>query len=495
MRTSSIRWVACTVAVLALAGVMPRASSHREAPKITETPKIDGTDFYMFRSYEPGRAGFVTIIANYIGLEDAYGGPNFFMLDDAATYFINIDNDGDAVRDIAFRFKFRNKSKDQTLMVGAARIAIPLINWGRIGPDRTATENLNVIESFVVDVVRDSGRQPITNNEDATSRFLKPVDRIGDKSIRDDSNPLASVPPNDVYTTYADNHIYNVSIPGCADAGSRLFVGQRREGFVVNLAEAFDLINTNPIGPRNGEENSLADKNVTTLALEVPISRLTAGTEEVIGGWTTANKDGKQQSRLGHPLVNEVVIGLPDKDKFNASRPQDDAQFAKYVTNPTLPEIIEMLFPVTAPNKFPRTDLVQIFLTGIPGLTQPDNVVASEMLRLNTSIPPRPAGTQDSLGVLAGDNAGFPNGRRPGDDVVDIELRALMGVLLPPSDAPSGQLPYTDGALINATIGYDPETGTVSAEPNNRLFRNSFPYLMTPLSGSPNPTHATGLRP
>ena len=492
MKVVSFRWAACTVAALALAGVMPKASSHREAPKITETPKVDGTDFYMFRSYEPGREGFVTMIANYIGLEDAYGGPNFFMLDEEATYFINIDNDGDAERDLGFRFTFKNKSKDLTLRVGAERIAIPIINWGRIGPGRDQTANLNVIESYTVDTVGGVGPRPVTNDGDGTRTFLKPVDRIGDKSIRDDSNPLGSVPPNDVYTTYANNHIYNVTIPGCAEGGSRVFVGQRREGFVVNLGEVFDLINTNPIGPRNAEENSLADKNVTTLAIEVPISCLTAGTEEVIGGWTTANKGGKQLSRLGNPLVNEVVIGLPDKDKFNESRPRFDAQFAKYVTHPTLPEIIEMLFPVTAPNLFPRTDLVQIFLTGIPGLTQPDNVVASEMLRLNTSINPKLPDAQDSLGVVGGDTAGYPNGRRPGDDVVDIALRALMGVLLSPADAPSGQLPYTDGALVNATIGYDPEMGTISLEPKNRLFQNAFPYLMTPLSGSPNPTHATG---
>ncbi|HEX7137060.1 MAG TPA: DUF4331 family protein, partial [Vicinamibacterales bacterium] len=175
---------------------------------------------------------------------------------------------------------------------------------------------------------------------------------------------------------------------------------------------------------------------------------------------------------------------------FNASEPKDDAQFAAYVTNPTLPALIEALFGfagVKAPT-VPRTDLVQVFLTGVTGLTQPPHVVASEMLRLNTTIPPKAASDQDSLGVLGGDLAGFPNGRRPGDDVVDVSLRAVMGVLLPAAQAPTGQLPYTDGALVTATIAYTPD-GAITTDPAFRLFRDSFPYLQTPLSGSPNPTH------
>jgi hypothetical protein len=165
--------------------------------------------------------------------------------------------------------------------------------------------------------------------------------------------------------------------------------------------------------------------------------------------------------------VNEVVIGLKDKDRFNASEPKDDAQFATYVTHPTLPELLEILFGVTAPNAFPRADLVQAFLTGVPTLNQPAGVVPSEMLRLNTATAPKPKGMQARLGVLAGDTAGFPNGRRPGDDVVDIELRVAMGVLLPLADAPSGQLPYTDGALCN-----------------DGLYDAVFPYLRTPIPGA-----------
>jgi hypothetical protein len=187
-----------------------------------------------------------------------------------------------------------------------------------------------------------------------------------------------------------------------------------------------------------------------------------------------------QVSRLGMPLVNEVVIGLKDKNKFNASKPRDDGQFADYVTNPTLPALIEVLFPIApAPTNFPRQDLVTAFLTGVSGLNQPANVVPSEMLRLNTSIVPTAKGAQSSLGVLGGDLAGFPNGRRPGDDVVDIELRVAMGVLCTlnnpavfgcvPGDAPAGAAPVTDGASVS-----------------DADFDNAFPYLKMPLPGSPN---------
>jgi hypothetical protein len=187
------------------------------------------------------------------------------------------------------------------------------------------------------------------------------------------------------------------------------------------------------------------------------------------------------------PLVNEVVIGLKDKNKFNASEPKDDGQFADYVTNPTLPALLELLFGgagVKAPTNFPRTDLVAAFLTGVTGLNQPANVKASEMVRLNTSIAPTPGDAQNRLGVLGGDNAGFPNGRRPGDDVVDIELRVAMGVLCTvpgvntavgckATDAPAGSLKYTDGAFVSSAF-----------------FANEFPYLRAPLKGSPNDDNA-----
>jgi hypothetical protein len=235
----------------------------------------------------------------------------------------------------------------------------------------------------------------------------------------------------------------------------------------------------------------LAAKNITTLALEVPTACLMAG-DPVIGAWTTASMgDGKkfaQVSRLGHPLVNEVVIGLKDKDYFNASEPIRDAQFADDVTHPTLPALIQALFGVPAP-PVPRNDLVQVFLTGMPGLNQPASVTPAEMLRLNTSIPPVPPAAQNPLGVLGADLAGFPNGRRPGDDVVDIELRAAEGILL--ASNPAAFPAVTDGAFTSATVAYAPD-GSLTNNPASRLFRDAFPYLQTPLSGSPAPTREGG---
>ena len=485
MKRLSIQLLA-GAAFMAAAGITAMGSSHREAPGITGRPKLDGTDFYAFRSYEPGREGYVTLIANYIPLQDAYGGPNFFAMDPTALYEIHVDNNGDAKEDLTFQFRFKTTYRNLAVNAGGPDVAVPLINIGPIGPDTDDTGNLNTLETYTVSLIRGDRRkgQASSLRDAATGgrTFTKPADRIGDKSI-----------PN--YAQYADKHIYDVTIPGCGNG--KVFVGQRREGFVVNLAEVFDLINLNPLGPVDGTENVLADKNVTSLAVEVPIACLKSGSDPVIGAWTTASERlvhpafapnlelYTQTSRLGQPLVNEVVIGLKDKDKFNGSEPKNDGQFATYVTNPTLPVLINTLFGVPAPAT-PRNDLVSVFLTGVPGLNKPATVTASEMLRLNTSIAVKAPAAQSPFGVLGGDTAGFPNGRRPGDDVVDIALRAVEGVLLPGHPAAVEQL--TDGAFSSATVKYTPD-GAVTGDATFSLFRSTFPYLQTPLSGSPGPIH------
>lgn len=484
--------LATAVASVCLGSALSFASSHREAPFITEVPKVDGTDFYMFRSYESGREDTVTLIANYLPLQDPYGGPNYFALDENAVYEIHIDNDGNAQEDITFQFSFSNVQQDLQLNVGndgaTKSVSVPLKNIGGIGPNAGDTDAVQLRQTYRVNVIRGDRRtgnaEQLTDMQ-GSGTFLKPVDNIGTKSFSD-------------YEGYANDHIYSAVIPGC-DGTARVFAGQRRDAFAVNLGDIFDLVNTNPLGPRNAETNDLADKNVTSLALEVPISCLTgtaanSNGQRVVGGWTTASlrqarvlnpapmaaatgasvSGGAytQISRLGMPLVNEVVIGLKDKDAFNASEPEDDAQFADYVTHPTLPELLEILFPGTAvaPNVFPRTDLVTAFLTGVPGVNQPQGVVASEMLRLNPEIDVTPFNMQADLGVLAGDNAGFPNGRRPIDDVVDASLRVAMGALISdPAVAPNNQAPLTDGTQV------DPDA-----------LIPSFPYLNTPLPGSLN---------
>jgi hypothetical protein len=455
-RTMIATAISTAFATLLLAGAAS-ASSHNEAPLITKMPKVDASDLYMFRSYESGRSGYVTILANYQPLQDPYSGPNFHLMDDDATYAIHIDNNGDALADLTFEFRFGNFPRNIKIPVNGVQVAVPLSN---VGPfSLSSNPAMNVLEGYAVLTKRGTDAAVYaTNLQSGGKFFIKPFDNIGEKSIPQ-------------YAKYAERYIESIALDGCATPG-RVFVSQRAEGFKVALGEIFDLVNLNPVGAPNAQANDLRDKNVTTIALEVPISCLTNGSDPVIGAWTTASvprgTTQVQVSRLGMPLVNEVIIGLQDKDKFNASNPRDDAQFGTYVTNPTLPELLQALFPsVTAPNLFPRTDLVAAFLTGIAGLNQPATVRAAEMLRLNTSIAPKTAVNQQTLGVLAGDTAGFPNGRRPGDDVVDIELRVAMGVLLSNADAPSGQLPFTDGAAVKATD-----------------FRNTFPYLNTPYPGT-----------
>lgn len=485
-------------------GLLPglaMASSHREAPFIAGHPTVDATDFYMFTSYAPGRSDYVTFIANYDPSQDAWSGPNYFALNQNAEYDINIDNNGDAKPNIVFRFKFTNTYKNLKVTAGGDKTAVPLIN---IGPITFGNQSaLNRVETYTVTEYQGEGStsgQQLTNTN-GSSTFTKPVDNIGNKSIAN-------------YANYANHYVYNVNIPGCAKPG-RVFVGQRKDGFVVNLGEIFDLVNLNPVGPRDGTRNALHNKNVTSIALEVPKSCLVAGSgDPVIGGWTTASlRSGSlvnpvpngendaeihlggytQVSRLGAPLVNELVIGLPDKDRFNASQPVNDPQFLHYVTNPSLPVLLHVLFGNAAkvPHT-PRNDLVAAFLTGVPGLNQPQNLQApGEEVRLNTSTPPTPPATQNDLGVLGGDNAGFPNGRRPYDDVVDITLRVAEGALCGAigkcgnqTSDPNNGAPYTDGARSpGATAATEHVMGDEYA---NDTYLDQFPYLETPLPGSPN---------
>ncbi|MGB4247922.1 MAG: DUF4331 domain-containing protein [Pseudohongiellaceae bacterium] len=460
--------VMLTAAVLGVS-VMGYASSHREAPMIAGLPRLDATDLYMFRSYEAGREDFVTILANYFPLQAAYGGPNYFDLETAGLYEIHIDNNGDSVEDITFSFDFSTVLAGVTVPVGGENTAIPLVIAGGVGPGAGDTANVNARQEYTIRHIRGDRRtgtsQAIANASTQATTFRKPLDNIGTKSIPQ-------------YADYASSHIYPISIPGCSTAG-RVFVGQRQEGFAVNLGQVFDLVNLNPLGAQDAVANPIGDTNVTTLALEVPVSCL-AGEDAVIGAWTTASLsmgsgEPLQVSRLGFPLVNEVVIGLPDKDKFNSSEPMNDAQFANYVLNPSLPFLLELLFKdagAVAPKNFPRSDLVLAF-GGVPGLNLPAAVAAgtfprSEMLRLNTGISPKPAGMQMNMGVLAGDTAGFPNGRRPGDDVVDIALRVMMGALISDATvAPNNTAPFTDQTTVSAVD-----------------FNIRFPYLKDPLPGS-----------
>jgi len=511
----ALRALPMAVALLAVGAAMitAQASSHREGPFITTVPKVDATDFYMFKSYEAGRSEYVTLIANYLPLQDPYGGPNYFSLDPNALYEIHIDNNGDAKEDLTFQFRVRNNLKSITLPIDGKDVAIPLIQAGQVTAPNAAT--LNVNEQFTVDIVRGDRRSgtrgAVTKAAGGSATFDKPVDNIGTKTIPD-------------YPGYADQHIHTVNIPGC-NMPAKVFVGQRKDPFAVNLGTIFDLVNApasvllDPAA-KNAVANTIGDKNVTTLSLEVHQSCLTAGSETVIGGWTTASlRQGAlinpnpakghqtnavaggtwaQVSRLGQPLVNEVVIGLPDKDRFNASKPSGDANnFLTYVTNPTLPRLLEIALGTPAgaiaPTNSGRGDLVTVFLTGIAGVNKPANVVASEMLRLNTAIPPVALASQNRLGivgnVLAGgsDNAGFPNGRRPKDDVVDIALVAMVGGLCMANGTTNAfgfGANCTPSAVPLGSASFNIHDAVDQAAPENAPQRVTFPYLSHPLPGA-----------
>jgi len=487
------------------------ASSHREAPFITTSPKVDASDFYMFNSYETGRSNFVTLIANYQPLQDGYGGPNYFPLDENALYEIHIDNVGDGKEHLTFQFRFKN-----TLANGGAGLTVAV---GSQNPEIAPAQNgvvsvphdphLQVNETYTVTLVTGDRRTgtatTLTNAANGSTTFDKPADNIGEKTI-----------PN--YAAYAAAHIYNVNIPGCATPG-RMFVGQRQDPFAVNLGVVFDMVDaplaviTNP-ADFGATPNTLLDKNVTSLELEVPKNCLATATDPVIGGWTTASlrqtrvldpspkaghqttdRDGgawTQVSRLGMPLVNELIIGLKDKDHFNGSKPKDDAQFLNYVTNPSYPKLLESYIgaPGVSPTNIPRNDLVTTFLTGIATVNQQATVTPSEMLRLNTSLPAVPYAQQNRLGIVGNilaagsDNAGDPNGRRPKDDVVDITLIAAMGGLCMANGA-NNALGF--GAACNPTAvplgatAFDlNDTVDQAAQP----FFTTFPYLNTPVAGT-----------
>jgi hypothetical protein len=487
-----------------------QASSHREAPFITTAPKVDATDFYMFRSYEPNRGDFVTLIANYLPLQDPYGGPNYFSLDPNALYEIHVDNDGDAKEDLTFQFRFRTTLNNGgiSLPIGERMQNIPIIQAGAVST--VASPALQYRETYGVTVMRGdrrAGNGAAATNTTGGASFEKPVDNIGVKTIPD-------------YAGYAAQHVQAINLPGCGTPG-RVFVGQRQDPFAVNLGTIFDLVNAPAAALLNPDlkgafPNTIGDKNITTIALEVHRSCLTRGDEPVIGGWTSASLrqarllDGTppaglqtsektggawvQVSRLGMPLVNEVVIGLKDKDRFNASKPVNDAQFGSYVTHPTLPALLGIALAgnatALAPTNFPRNDLVTTFLTGITGVNRPANVRPAEMLRLNTSIAPVPFDQQNRLGVvgnlLAGgtDNAGFPNGRRPKDDVVDVALVAVLGGLCVANgttDALGLGAACTPAAVPLGAQALGVHDGVDQAVVP---LLPAFPYLNTPLPGS-----------
>jgi len=491
--------------LLAVVVINVYASSHSEAPNTSIMPQTDSTDMYAFQSYETGRSGFTTLIANYNPRQAPYGGPNYYALDNNFHYNIHIDNTGLGIPTFTYQFSIINEISHNGFGIafnigpksGPRQIPIALKQLGPVNFGNT-NGNLNYLEYFRLNVVNDvtATSSPVTQVGTLATAFAKPFDNAGNKTF----------PISQDYATYANNFIYNINIPGCATPG-RVFVGQRADPFAIALGQIFDLININPpiaagSNPKipgiqqSNANNVIRWTSIEAFALEVPTTCLTGSGSGVIGVWTTTtvasgktftgrNIVGRQKSRIGNPLINELFIGLGDKDKWSGRTPYQDGLLNQYIQYPTFPTIVSSLFlnyvnqhlgtkfKTLAPTNYPRNDLVAIFLTGIPGI----NFLTAtgkyyEYLRLNTTIPP--VTTQNTLGVIGGDLAGYPNGRRPGDDVIDIALRAAMGVICTnfaslkvctPSQAVVGGVAFTDGA---------PE-GT---------FGSTFPYLNTPASGS-----------
>ncbi|MGQ0670806.1 MAG: DUF4331 domain-containing protein [Actinomycetota bacterium] len=377
------------------------ASSHREAPLISGDPQVDGTDLWAFVS--PDRPDTVTLVSSWLPLQEPAGGPNFFPWAPGARYDIKIDNNGDAKADITYRWIFTDHRRDGG-------------------------------NSFLY------ANGPVTSLDDENLLFYQTYDLlriVAGKSPKTVVDDAITVPSNVGGATMPDfPALSDEGVVAYGGAPSYTWAGQSDDPFFLDL-RVFDLLyggNLSEVG-----DDTLAGFNVNTMALQVPKDDLAAdgdaAANPIVGVWTTAARKagGKfvQVSRLGMPLVNEVVIPYKDKDKFNASLPKNDGQFLSYVTEPELPQLIELVYGIPAPAT-PRDDLVAVFLTGVAGLNQPAGVTPSEQLRLNMSINPDNEGCAafSRLGVIGGDICGFPNGRRLEDDVIDIALQVVEGFLL-----------------------------------------------------------------
>lgn len=457
------------VATLALQPMGLFASSHREAPLISNDPKADGTDLYAFVS--PDKADTVTFIANYLPFQNPAGGPNFYSFDDNVRYDINIDSNADAVADITYRYKFTTTRQNEKTF---------LYNTGPIMS--LSDPAWNVKQTYSLSRIAKGAEIVLGEN------IPTPPSNVGEKSTPN-YDKLQAEAIKDVGTT-------------------RTFAGQSDDPFFADLGGLFDLLTIRKLpGNAGGGEDGLRGFNVQSLALQVPISDVTdtktipkdsKDPGAIIGVWTTSSRqsttvlgagtsaasgDFVQVSRLGAPLVNEVVVPLAAKDLWNGSKPADDAQFANGVTNPELGILLNSLYKVKVPPQGnfgtpeARDDLVAIFLTGIPDITKPANVKPSEQLRINLGIPPTQ--NPNRLGVLAKDTQGYPNGRRLVDDVVDISVQAVAGAVYP---------------LFHPDFQVDPLATQLGdgVDKNDKEFRNNFPYLALPDSGLASTLTRTG---
>src|SRR3954471_23715377 len=421
-------------------------SSHREAPGISLDPSADNTDVYAYTAKDA--PGALTVVANWIPQEDPAGGPNFFKFDDAADYYIQADNTGDGKADVKYRFKFKTTTKNKNTFLYAAP-GVTSIN----------DPKLNVVQRY--SVTRETFRSGHQTGAKVIARNI-PVapNNVGPKTF-----------PN--YNAVAAQAIR--SLPG----GGKVFAGQVDDPFFVDLGSVFDGINLRSgTGASGGGKDDLAGLNTHTVVLQVPEGHVTrdakavsgpSAANAVVGVWSTterqrlsvlrkagrtrAVKHDVQVSRLGNPLINEVIIPLGKKDQFNRTTPDKDAAlYGKYAVNPEPARLLNALFSLGV-KETGRMDIVDALLLGLPGKTKiAANAVPADTLKVNLGVPP--SDTENRFGVIGGDLGGFPNGRRLGDDVVDSELRVIGGVLI------GKPLPLGDGV-----------------DHNDKAFRSSFPYV------------------
>jgi hypothetical protein len=457
-RVSGFRLLALVAALAAgvLAVSLSSGSSHREAPGTMLDPAADDTDIYAFTADDA--PGSLTVVANWIPFEDPAGGPNFYRFDDRADYYINVDNTGDGRYDVRYRFKFKTHYRNPKSFL----YALPGV--GSIGDAK-----LQVFQTYSVT------RETYRHGRLRSSRVIKRGEPVAPNNVGPKTFPN--------YDAVANSAISN--LPG----GGKVFAGQRDDPFYVDLGTTFDAINLRKgTGNEGAGKDDLAGYNVHSIVLQVPESQVTrngrsvsspSASNAVVGVWSSTERprlqvNGRysgggrggdvQVSRLGNPLINEVVIPVGQKDRFNATQPSNDAKnFGAYVVKPELAGVLNALFNLGVKTTG-RTDIVTALLTGIPGVTQiGSHPAAADTLKINLGVPP--SSTPNRFGVIGGDKAGFPNGRRLGDDVVDIELRVIGGFLLPDNQG-GKKLPLGDGV-----------------DQNDVSYLSTFPYVAPPHDG------------
>lgn len=460
--------LAATAAVPALAP----ASSHREAPAIAQDPTADSTDLYAFRTPDdaPGKTT-ATIIGNWIPMEEPAAGPNFYTFSDSARYEVKIDNTGDGEEDVVYRLRFSTRNVNpESFLYASGPVSY--------NPGTKQYDNLNVVQTYSVKKLT-RGKHGKWTVKTPGKNLLTPPNNVGPRSTPNYASAL--VPP--AVHTLSD--------------GTRVFAGPRDDPFFADLGGIFDLVGfrKNPPNFTGDGDDALTGFNVHTIALQVPVRHIsrkgnvptdTQSTDSTIGVYASTSRpsideDGKrswkQVSRLGFPLVNEVIIPLGKKDLWNATDPSDDAQFDKYHLKPELAGALNALYGINAPTT-DRNDLSLVLLQGIPpgpGLHTTQigpNPAKADLLRLNLAVPPT-TGTQNRIGLVAGDADGFPNGRRLGDDVVDVAERAVAGAI--PAALP-GVFPGITPSPAAGVLGDGVET-------NDLPSLSQFPYLPHPVAG------------